>query len=441
MSNYKRLLSILFPLVIFFLILFIFGKSDNPFASMVITIVAGFLALIVASLLLRAIFFKNYFLILLGTFVIKTSIGISHYLIYIQPSYFSGGPLDFLSDYTQMHTMMSIAADSRIHNGFFSLVNSQLFLINKDYLFYYVLSTLYYFTGSHALNICVFNAFISSLTAVIVLHLYSLIDKTVLKGGFVLWLACLFPMNLIASALMRDIAGQFFIAMGLLILSLDYKNYTTRLISIAVSMLLMSLQRAIYLLFPIITYVFIKVKKNKPVLLLSSIVLIFLILNFLSRVPFFERFYGYAFNAQFNISRINTFLLLPFRLIRALIGPIPWTNILSNSMQTTYLSTNYLQSVVDITLLWILVPEYFTKREKIGIIEIIVLLFIFTGISTPDVHTYYFATAFIFLIPFVGDKKKIFFSTFWRIIIFYIIFNFLYVSLGFAGTGIFQNTA
>jgi hypothetical protein len=440
MPNHRRILAIILPLIFFFLILFLFGRSENAIVSLITTSIAGLIALYLTSLGIKKLFNKSYLWILISTYSFKILLGIAHWLMFIQPDYFTGtGNINFLYDYTQLHIITSVAADSRIHNGFFSMVYHPLFLQSKDSIFQYLLSTLYYFTGNYALNYCAFNAFISTLTAVIVFHLYSLIDKELRNDRFVLLLACLFPMNLIASALMRDIAGQFFIAFGVLLLSLKYKTKLGKFISISFSMILMSLQRAIYVLIPVFSYIFVKIKKDKILLFFSFILITTLLLNTIKYFPFLERFSGYALNPQFDITKIITFLLLPLRLLRALIGPIPWTNVFSNSMESTYLSSAYLQSVFNLTVLFLLIPGYLKGKYQIGMIEIIVLLFLITGIATPDIHTFYFSTAFIFLIPQISKYKATFYKTMFRVIIFYFVLNVLYIGLGFVGKGIGQN--
>lgn len=440
MPNRNRLFSIILPLVIFFFLLFLFGRSANALVSLITTFIAGLISLYIANLALSKLFNKSFLWLLILTYILKILIGIIHWLIFIQPEYFTtGGNINFLIDFVKMHDLMAIGADSRIQNGFFSMVYNPLFLMDKDSIFLYVLSTLYYFTGNHALNICVFNTFISTLTAIIILQLYSLVDKEIKQSRFVLLIACLFPMNLITSALMRDIAGQFFIAFGVLLLSLKYKTKLGNFISILFSMIFMSLQRAIYMIIPVFSYIFIRLRKDKILLIFSFILIITLLLNTIIYIPFLDRFSSYALNPQFDIRKINTILFFPLRLLRALIGPIPWTNVFSNSMESTYLSSTYLQSVFNLAVLFLLIPGYFKGKQKIGMIEIIVFLFLITGIATPDIHVFYFSTAFIFLIPLISKFKTTFYKTMIKVIIFYCVFNALYIGLGLAGKGIWES--
>jgi len=76
-----------------------------------------------------------------------------------------------------------------------------------------------------------------------------------------------------------------------------------------------------------------------------------------------------------------------------------------------------------------------TKKE-IDFLVILVSLFIITGVTTPDVHTTYFAVAFIFFVPLIYNRKEKFTKYFWITLLTYLFFNIVFNALDLAGKGV-----
>ena len=152
-----------------------------------------------------------------------------------------------------------------------------------------------------------------------------------------------------------------------------------------------------------------------------------------------------------NVSGIKFWFFLPVNALRLFIGPFPWTNWFNFDDNSIFLIADYFQTVMNITLVILLLKVLFRKKYILKVksifsvlrpVDLLFLtlfsLFILAGLGTKEVHLVYMSTGIIFLIPTVTSlyQNKSFTLIFIKVFCFFILFNILFIFLGFGGEGL-----
>ena len=308
-----------------------------------------------------------------------------------------------------------------------------------------------FLSGSfNAFDLAVQNSLFSIFTSIIIAQIVKEEGGTSRQIKIALLLTIFQPISFISTMIWRDVVGQFFVALGGYILyKSTKKNKILMILLIILATFSFFINRFLYAFFPIIVIFgyFLFLKKNKFGLLLLPLVYIFIDYfdNILSVTNHITESYGD------NITSVTFWVFLPLNVIRLLIGPFPWSNWFTFDDSTIFLIAEYLQAVVNISLIGFLMKLLYKKKyllRKESILEVLrpidylffmlVILFIFAGLGTKEVHIYYMSSGIIFLIPSISlaYNNNSFSLVSIKVLGFFIIFNAIYIILGLGGNGL-----
>lgn len=452
----KTIVSYLTIILVFALITDINSDPVWSYCTLAISCLLGLK--VFYSLFLRNIGFVGFWIIVVA-FLFKLFFGLWHFLTFVQPDYFNGNTnYDFFYDYYWMHESIQYLALTAKEVGFNNALTFDYFIVNKGAIIFYLYSPIYYIGGDLVLNLSLVNAVFTLFTAMLITYMakyfFNLNKKQLLAT---LILCSFFPFGMITTATMRDFAGQFLIALGLISLQYSFKN--PRLFFLLfVSAILFFLQRKNYVVIPFITYIiflFFYTKESGLVRFKSSfnIRVIFLIISLFIGYNYFlqatqseliDTETQLSYNYTADITQVQFYLLLPIYIFKGFLGPFPWTQFFNYTQETIYQLGDYFTSTFIFTIL-------LTMRHKIGklnklkkdvnIITIASLIIIFSGIASGYMHLAYISIAVIFLIPFLMKHMdiKFFMRNYFIVFIFLIFLSVMWVALGFQGEGSWSN--
>lgn len=393
--------------------------------------------------------------VVLCAFIFKQFIGTWHFVGLIQPTYFQGNTeYTFLKDYYWMHDSVSYLS-SRIHEvGFLSALDFDFFVLNKGAVIFYLYSPFYFFGGDLVLNLShisnLFSLFAAMLTTFMASTVYKLTKKQEL---LLLLLACFFPFSLIISAPSRDYAGQFFIALGMLSLLFSIKNGRLFLL-LLVSCFLFFVQRKIYVIIPVITYILFlaiqffskNVKKDFFYWLRLGIICAFAfyslrIYQFLEKLEIFDVNSVVDSNYTTDIRGLSFYFLFPIFFFKGILGAFPWTQFFEFTQESAYQVIDYFLSTFLFSMMTLTLIN-FSKFKKISNllnpINISGLLICLFGLGSGYMHLAYIAMPFLFFIPVIVQYTgmNLFVVVYFCIFILFALLSIFWVELGLQGAGI-----
>lgn len=390
----------------------------------------------------------RYFIIGL---LFKEFIGFLFWEFYLFPDYFvkTDSVFHFQHfEYLITFERLQEIATYRMNNGFLSL--PELAFADKYILVRYVMSTLFLSGSFYPFDLSVQNSLFSIYTAAIIGLIVREMGGTKAQIKFALLMTIYQPFSFVSTMIWRDVVGQFFVVLGGYLLYKAFRASTVKMVLLLLaSIVSFFVTRYLYAFFPVIIlcgYLFF-VKRNKLGVLILPLLYIFIDYfdNLLSITKHLSDNYGD------NVMGIKFWLLLPFSILRLFIGPFPWSNWFSFTDNTIFLIVHYLQAVVNVAFFWITVGLYgggklllsskFVSRETRsmdGLFLGLVFLFIMAGLGTEAVHVNYMSSGIIFLIPAIsrasttGNLVRVVF----RVFIFFILLNVIFMSFGLSGLGL-----
>ena len=438
---------------IIFIVLIYFLNQDNAdrLGSFLIVFFAAFVALYYLGN--RGVYkygfnIRQYFII---GFLVKIVIGFLFWEFYMFPNYFSISTSQFHFDHFEFlytNHLMQEFAEYRISNGIFSYPILTFF--SKSGFIHYFMSNIYLSGSFNPLDLAVQNSLFSIFTALIIAHIVKSEGGSSKQIKLALLLGIFQPFSLISTIIWRDVVGQFFIALGgYLLYRATRVNKILMLIFIILASLSMFLQRYIYTIFPFITLLgYLLFQKKKRLSLLLLLPLLGFILNYFNNLLSLSSHLIEGYGA--NLNSFSLWFFLPLNIVRLMIGPFPWTNWFNFDDNSIFLIADYFQVVINISLVILLVKAIFKKKyllkaksifsvlRSVDVLFLILFsLFVLAGLGTVEIHLVYMSTGIIFLIPTIslGYTNKSFKSIFLKVFVFFIVFNLLFIVLGFGGQG------
>ncbi len=433
--------------IIFICPIILLAPNTTRIESFVIAAVSAIMAIGYMGIKSKLTFGFNFTGYLIIGFFVKLLIGYLFWEFYMFPDYFSNPNSGFVFDhyeYLLTHEWMKEMAEARIEDGIVNIPTYMWFY--KNSFIHLFMSNLYMSGSFNPFDIAVQNALFSIFTAIIVAQIVKFLGGSIKQQRSALIIALFLPFSIISSIIFRDIVGQFFVALGgLLIVRSVEKKALVALSLIALASLAMFMQRYIYLVFPVavISLYFLTDTKNRYKLLLIP----FLFIGLASINSFFSLFDAVSTGYSEEVSGLKLYLLLPLNIIRLFIGPFPWINWFKFDDFTIFLIVEYLQAVLNITFAFFIVKLMIRKKspnfipqEKVLIM--LFALFMFTALGTKEVHANYMSIGAIFLIPVLMKHyslKRIGFTSI-GIFFLFLLFNFLFIAMGLGGMGLGQTT-
>jgi hypothetical protein len=379
-------------------------------------------------------------------FTIRMALGIWHNLTFLDPKYFSEPTqLQYIWDFKWMDYSMKTLTEHWLEMGFSPFFPDRFLEENKNaYLFPY-LSQLYYWTSSDFhLNITAWNSLHTVLTGFI-FHLLAQLWRLSSELSKLILLAVLFePFGIFTNVFFRDTTGLFFVAMSALLVTFTGSNPTRFTFLTPLAAASAYLLRPPYLLISLAASVldFMLNRSGNRAANFSFIAVIVLPFAFLLGLTDLVADTGLSRHAgQFNPDNI---LRLPFRIVRALTGPFPWTQYFKEVPGWEFQPFEYIQAVFNLTVLWIAAPELYKMlrtRKPQTFVPIYGLFYFISGAIAPAVHLGYVSVGIPFLIFAFPDKPGIggvFTRRLFVVFAIFILLNWLYTILGLTGSGLLR---
>lgn len=380
-------------------------QTETLFATFFCAFVS--LGLILKLMHTDGIFSSRLVLTALLIFTIRVVLGVCHYLLSIDDTYFSRTSTiySYHYDFEWLNNAMIDISSYWRNNGFSSLpLNIVLDAKNSFLLPYFAL--LYYLGGNeHFLNLTVINSLHTALVAVLVI-VFSASIKDKKSNNAVFMVAMLQPFGLYSSIIWRDSVGQLFLVAGA-ILIMQFHGKIRFLAMPVLGSIFMMFLRNIYFVIGIITTLLIiigKTKKNNSSLLRTGATIFALAL---STASLSDLVFGY-YNLQNNgFSFMQEVISLPKTILIGLIGPFPWTQIFNPGIiGREYLFSFVLQAIYNITIITIVANGLITKKINWRFPNFPILFFVFSiliaGLLSYG-HASYVSVATIMLIPLIPN--------------------------------------
>lgn len=425
--------------------------DSGPLWSYIILLFACLVGLYLFSVL----FFKKtkipVFSIVSIAFLFKLFFGTWHFLTFVQPDYFSGNTsYSFFADYLWMHESIQYLASEAKDVGFLKAMTFDFFIENKGAVIFYGYSPIYYYGGEYVLNISHLNTVFTLFTAILIAYIANFFLKLNRKQVIAtLILASFFPFGLIPSMTMRDFAGQFLIAMGLVSLQYAFKNPKLFLL-LLIAGVLFFLQRKNYVVIPFIAYLIYLIFYSQKVGIRKfsnkfNIRLIFLLIFIAAGLRYYQAFSqaelintSSQLNSEYTSDLTNPqfYILLPIYIFKGFMGPFPWSQFFNYTQETIFQLSDYFTSTFIFTMLVVL----WKKRRDIrwfkndmDVIIIASLLISFAGVASGFMHLSYISISLVFLIPYLMKYATLKFFLRNYIVVFLILvcMSVLWIAFGF----------
>lgn len=389
----------------------ILGNKTTTYSSFISSaVVFYFITIFTTYILLRS---KKWLMFFTIVYLIKLSIGLFHYLYFIDPFYFDGSGIDVTLhfEFQAVFSQIITFANDKLENGLLYYNFYEGSATHQEILSFISIPFMYF--GDYIMTFAPLNSFFSiliSINIILISKYIFKIDNISLK--YVAITSAYFPMTLISSLIYRDIIGIALMSIGLVLIFFSRK-FIIQLLMLVIACYLFYLQRTIYPLILISAFIIDKMinqHSNSPKrdLLIKIFTIIITIIIFptilnLSSTDANEAMLATAFN--FNL------FILPVKLILGTIGPFPWNQFLLYEQipAFAYQLQDYLQGTFNLAVFVaiILKNKHFFKKGNLNLLSILGLLLLFSGLMTNVMHLTYTAIGIFFMIPWIFTTLNI----------------------------------
>jgi hypothetical protein len=341
--------------ILFWLMLSILVPNKSlPLTTLANTYLCAMLSLVYLLIALKKIgvLSKSMMMGALLVFSVRVLIGVLHYIYFIDEGYFdnSSPEFNYIWDYAYTYEMMIQISGYWHDNGFMSLPDDFLSSGKNKWLLPYM--ALLYFVGEnkHPLDVAVLNSLHNVYSALLVTgYTSSFSSKKHTKTVFIISL--LQPFGVFSSVMWRDSVGQTAFIAGAIAISQIQKNLTDIWKGVLGVLLMMSL-RSVYFVIGVagniaaIYYSWKTQSKGLVNIILAVIVMIPLL-------AFLGDNYALSYLSSSERHSYNDPGGLPKKLLNALVGPYPWTQVFDvNINGREFIFQDVLQALYS-TSLWI----------------------------------------------------------------------------------------
>lgn len=436
-------ISIVLSLGVYLAINKAFNHATDPALSLAVTILAGAVSLTpMAIVRFGGVSTRLIVGAALLVFIAKICLSITHFLYFVQPNYFTGDTsFRYVSDYEWLYDNMCLISEHWRVYGLFTPLPSDFWISNKNGVLLQFMAMNSYVAADFPLNIIAWNALFSIYTALMLLEIAVIRGARSGSATLVYFVGLLLPVNAIASILWRDTTGIFLVVLAVNILVLLERRRILWLVAFPFCAYLTFLHREPYLLCMVAggTYhvIWIYFRRRD---ILSQLAIWCALVAFtapaLSRVA--DIGLGRAVEGGFFDASLSSRLLgFPFRLVRGIVGPFPWTAYFQKVSSYDLLPAMYAQHVLMAAVLWCATPIVYRTWRVQGVVDYVPLLgylFFLSGVIASGEHTTYIAVGVVFLIPAAAQVglRKFRDALAWSAVAF-VGLNIIYVGLGLSG--------
>lgn len=411
--------------------------GDLPTAASYIRSIVCFFVLtwVGVSLLLGKKYVKFYLI----AFGVQIVVGLIHYLIFVDPAYFSsdGNPSGrFWREYLSVYDALDAMISDRHSEGLLYFNPDSFYASHPE--IWQVISWPITFLGHKWMNYAPLNSFASLMASANILLVFNTQYKGTENekksiGHLVLLATVYFPLFLLNDKIWRDPFGVFLISIGLTLITFS-DSIISKSISFVALAVFSFVQRTVYLLITgaVTALREISIKKTAiKVLLIPVFVALFIL--------FFQIFSANE-QAEYTSGYVNdmSFLALPIKIIFGLIGPFPWwvfPSIAAADPAFSFSLSKYIMGVFQVGYLLAIIFNFknisFRNLDYMTLMGFGIML---AGFMTKQLHIEYIAEGLIFTLPWffsqIGSKYKMFF---WISFVLLILLNILTIVLGSSG--------
>lgn len=367
------------------------------------------LTIVSASLLLGKRYVKFYSL----SFFVIALLGLVHYILLINPSYFNsnGGPVDtFWGEFQSVFNNVGIIIENKKTNGLFYF-NRQLFEVAHPEI-WHIISFPMFFLENKWMNYSPLNVFSMQLTSMNIMLVYNRFNPGV-EGNknnarkILLYTSAFFPMGLLNGIMWRDPFGMLLISTGLVLITLS-NSFFSSFFSFITLTVFSFVQRAVYGILSVGTVLFKEFTDKKRVLPIIYIPLTLVALFIVTQ------YFQESTNENYVTSYVNeqSFLYFPIKLLTGMIGPFPWTQFsqyFMGNLSMAYQPADYLIGTFQLGYLFALIMNWknfsFKNLDYMTVMGFSIML---SGFMTRHLHVGYIYEGLYFTLPWffkqIGSK-------------------------------------
>lgn len=390
-----------------------------------------------ATWFMSFIFFgkSNFTKIIVTAYFVKILIGLVHYLIFIDSSYFSSSGHHMMFDNEEFSVVFNAIcniANDKVQHGLWHTDLLSVFATHPEMM--HILSYPFVFFGDNILTFSPFNAWCSSIVCISFICIgQSFLKLTEDKIKFLGYLLAYFPFFLISSYPARDIAGLALMSIGTAMFLLS-DSVIYKCVSITAALYLFYLHRTIY---PIILLLSVACSpllgKSKQAFVKNAIfvVVLALVINALA-----ETFLPFVFtendSSMYDATREMGSSIIIIKVVLFFIGPL-WRQIYTAPEYSYAIQETFVIVLMDAAFLALWQCRRNFEISKVNSLMILGCLLLAVGGFNSSAHVPYIAVGVLFLLPFIVDvcsnatmKKKLM-----SVSIFLVTLNFLSLFLRF----------
>lgn len=436
----KSIIISLLGIPAYFICYKILTFSNHPLITFIASLISGLVGIYISTLWLKNSPFSKYRIYLHSAYILRCLIGIIFYLMVFDSTYFSG-----TGEYKNNNYEYYLTYDNAVHAAeemrkYSVYLPSDIF---PDDIFFknrniHTWMGLFLWSGNsfNSMDLAPFNAFhhiLAGLVLSIICITLKFESKVAIWAGL---LVAFIPWAFPASIMWRDSIGLFavILSMYFLIKALQTNNFLYSFILFIPAYFLASSDRYIYGLLALLLFIYFYQQKmfnsKKIDIVIICLIIVFLIV--------FSDFIQYAFLFLYDENIVSSILqkivIVPLQLLRAIIGPFPWTDDFWG-----YRMFDHLFHVFQLSM----IIAFFINLRYIktnNYLIIFFLSFFSVAIFAEGVHTAYLAVSLPFLIPMSYTNSINFMKYTLVSLTVFVLLNLIYLISGLHGSGIILKT-
>lgn len=392
-------------------IVFSVGGELSTTGSYLVSCICFFILTLISVYLILGKKYISYYVI---AFTIQIIIGLVHYLVFVDSSYFStagGVSYNFWHEYNSTFTAIQELTEERGNSSLFNF-ESEVSVVHSE--IWQIISIPFYFLGHKWMNYAPLNVFSSLLASVNMLFLFKIMKREkmtkreiIKKKRYLMFLTAYFPFFLLNDLFWRDPFGIALISIGLVLLTLG-TTPITGFISLVFLGYASFIQRIMYLPIAGVAFIINHFKNtNNKVFKILMIPIFAILLVFLFNLANESKPEDYDSLYVNNMS----VLALPLKIFFGLIGPFPWhrfPELAALNPAYSFQLTQYLQGIFQVGFL-ITIISNFKKCDFKNIDALTMMGFgiMLSGFISKQMHIGYIAEGLFFTLPWFYSRFSI----------------------------------
>jgi len=349
--------------------------------------------------------------IIFVVFIAKVIIGITHYLLFIEPDFFStdGHIFEYGVETDEVYRQLEVVVHEKIRYGI--LYFSDNFYATHPEI-WNIIGAFFSFSGINALSIVPMNSFFTTIASysiyVIAQNVYGLGSE---KLHYVWKLAIFYPFFWLSDTFHRDEIGLSFMIISLTLYLLSKPNTITHLVAFGLVLFTGYILRTIYPLIFVAALIInrLSLAKNRGIAFVGFMASLVIGMPLLITII--------SGNEEMSVYIIGNKLLtemgivsLPIRVLIGIIGPFPWSQFLFYPIRRiiAFQLNDYFLGVLHLSIFWTIIKnrDTFFSFRNLGVMEYFGILLFLAAIFTSSMEISYVTVGVIFLLVALGRATE-----------------------------------